>query len=80
MTSVTLADAKARLSALVEQASRGETVRITRRGKTVAQITTIDRPRRPIDLAALRALTDAMPVQTVATREWLRQVRDEERY
>jgi prevent-host-death family protein len=80
MTSVTLADAKARLSALVDQAARGEPVRITRRGKPIAQITTIDRPRKPIDIEMLRKLTDSMPPQPVATRDWLRQVRDQERY
>lgn len=80
MATVTLADAKARLSALVERAARGEPVRITRRGKAVAQITPIEQKRKPIDIAALRELTQAMPAQPVATRAWLRQVRDEERY
>ena len=47
MASVTLADAKAHLSALVERAARGEPVRITRRGKAIAQITAIDPPRGP---------------------------------
>jgi hypothetical protein len=37
MEAVTLADAKARLSELVERAASGETVSITRRGKPVAQ-------------------------------------------
>ena len=38
MGSVSIADAKAHLSELVERASGGETVQITRRGKPVAQI------------------------------------------
>ena len=80
MANVTLADAKAHLSALVERAAQGESVRITRRGKAVAQITNLDKPRRPIDLAALKRLTDAMPAQSVAARDWMRQVRDEDRY
>ena len=80
MASVTLADAKAHLSALVERAARGESVRITRRGKPVAQITAIGQARKPIDVAALRALTDAMPAQGVAAGEWMRKMRDEERY
>ena len=41
MASVTLADAKAHLSALVDQAVRGETVQITRCGKAVAEIAAI---------------------------------------
>ena len=58
MRTVNLADAKARLSELVERAAGGETVRITRRGKPVAQITAVGTPREPIDVAALRALTE----------------------
>jgi prevent-host-death family protein len=80
MTNVTLSDARARLSALVDQAVGGKTIRITRRGKPVAQITAIDRPRKPIDIAVLRKLTDSMPTQPVAMRDWLRRVRDQERY
>lgn len=80
MPSVTLADAKAQLSALVDRASNGETVCITRRGKPIAQITKLDRPRKPIDASALRALTDAMPEQSVLAGDWLREVRDQDRY
>jgi prevent-host-death family protein len=80
MTTVTLADAKGRLSALVEQAARGETVCITRRGKPIARITAIDPGRKRIDLTALRELTASMPMQPIAAAVWLRQVRDEERY
>ncbi len=62
MLSVSLTAAKAHLSELVERATGGDSVRITRRGKPVAQITAIKRPRKRIDLAALRAMTDAMPI------------------
>ena len=58
MKKVSLADAKAHLSRLVEEAAAGEPVCITRRGKAVAQITAVDTPRKRIDVAALRALTD----------------------
>ena len=80
MPNVTLAHAKAHLSALVERAAQGEPVRITRRGKAVAQITKLDQPRQPVELAVLRKLTDAMPAQTVSSRDLMRQIRDEERY
>lgn len=80
MVSVTLADAKTHLSALIDRAARGEAVQITRRGKPIAQITTIERPSKPVDLAALRQLTASMPAQAVAASDWLRQVRDEDRY
>ena len=80
MSDVTLADAKARLSDLVDRATRGEPVQITRRGKAVARIVGIGREPRPIDLAALKALTDAMPLQSEPARSWLRSVRDGARY
>jgi prevent-host-death family protein len=80
MTTVSLAEAKARLSALVERAASGEPVRILRRGKPVAQITAIPTPRKPIDAAALRAITDRMPVQPQGAGEFMRDVRDSERF
>ena len=35
---------------------------------------------KPVDIAALRALTDTMRARPVATGDWLRRSRDEERY
>jgi prevent-host-death family protein len=80
MITVSLANAKARLSELVERAAAGEAVCITRRGKPVAQITAIDSARKSIDIAALQAMTDTMPVQTETARDFIRRMRDEDRY
>jgi prevent-host-death family protein len=80
MEEVTVAEAKAHLSELIERAERGEPVRITRRGKPVARLTGVERPIKPIDLDALRALTGSQPLQPESTQSWLRGVRDEERY
>ncbi len=80
MKRVSLADAKAHLSRLVEEAAAGEPVYITRRGKAIAQITAIDIPRKRIDVAALRAMTDAMPMQPETARDFIRRMRDEDRY
>ena len=80
MRQVNLAQAKAHLSALVEQAAAGEVICITRRGKPVAQLSAVARPRKPIDVAALRALTDAMPMQEESAGEFIRRMRDEDRY
>jgi prevent-host-death family protein len=77
---VSLADAKAHLSRLVEEAAAGEPVCITRRGKAVARITAVDTPRKRIDVAALRAMTDAMPMQPETARDFIRRMRDEDRY
>ena len=84
MTDVTLADAKARLSELVGRVMQGDAVRITRRGKPVAQLAPVIGKRAPIDVAALRALTDSMPPQTEAEAEaaatTVRLMRDDARY
>ncbi len=80
METVNLAAAKARLSELVERAAAGEIVRITRRGKLVAQITSVKTPRKPIDIASLRALTDSMPAQRQPARDFVRKMRNRERY
>ncbi len=80
MRDVKLADAKVHLSELVERAAAGDLVRITRRGKPVAQIGPVERPRKPIDRVALRALTDAMPRQSQRTRSLVRRMRDRDRY
>jgi prevent-host-death family protein len=80
MITVGLANAKAHLSELVERAAAGGAVCITRRGKTVAQITAVDTPRKRINLAALQAMTDAMPVQIETARDFIRRMREEDRY
>jgi len=80
MNSVNLADAKAHLSELVAQAESGESVCITRRGKPVARLSAAEIPRRGVALADLRALTDAMPVQSEDDGDFIRQMRDESRY
>ena len=80
MKRVSLADAKAHLGELVERAVAGEPTCITRRGKAIARITAIDNPRKRIDEAMLRAMTDAMPVQAETSRGFIRRIRDEDRY
>ena len=80
MRNVNLVDAKAHLSKLVERAAAGDTVRITRRGKPVAQITAVQTPRKRIDVSALRVMTDRMPMQQESARDLVPRLRDEDRY
>jgi prevent-host-death family protein len=77
MAEVTVAEAKAHLSELIDRAERGERVLITRLGKPVAELTGVERRPQPIDLYALRALTESQPIQSEPARSWLRGVRDE---
>ena len=80
MKQVNLARAKAHLSELVERAAAGEPICITRRGKPVAQLSAVERPRKPVDVAVLRALTDRIPMQQESAGDFVRRMRDEGRY
>lgn len=75
-----LKDAKARLSELVDRARDGETVRISRRGRVVAEITASPATRKPVDLQALRALRQRLPRAAQNAGEFVRELRDSERY
>ena len=77
---VSIAEAKARLSELVETAAGGTPIEITKRGKPIARIVPIVPPRRPIDAAELKALTDKMQFQDEDSGTFMRRLRDEERY
>ena len=80
MDSFNLADAKSHLSELVERAANGEAVRITRRGKPVAQLGPVAAPRKRVDPAQLRTITATMPLQAESARSFVRRMRDDERF
>ena len=80
MRQVSLAQAKAHLSELIDRVAAGETVCITRRGKPVAQLSAVAPPRKPVDVEALRALTEKMQMQPESAGEFVRRMRDEDRY
>ena len=65
MVDVNVADAKARVSELVNRA---------------AKLVAAEEPKRPIDLAALRELTAAMPRQAQSAGAFTREMREEDRY
>lgn len=80
MATINLADAKAHLSELVDRVEAGESVDITRRGKPVARLTAAARPRKRVDAALLRALTETMPPQAEDAARLVRAMRDGDRY
>jgi prevent-host-death family protein len=85
MDSISLADAKARLSELVDRAAAGETVCITKRGKLVAKLVAAEQSpqqgkKQPIDVEALRKLTSSMTMQPDSAGDFVRRMRDEDRY
>ena len=77
---VNIAEAKAHLSELVEEAAAGEAIVLTRRGKPVARMSSLDPPRKPIEAARLRALTDSMPEPSEDAATLVRRMRDDARY
>jgi len=80
MTVVELADAKVHLSELIDRVQSGETISITKHGKPVAQLIAAKPARKPINLAELQALTEGEPFQTESAGDFVRRMRDEDRY
>jgi len=80
MASVSLADAKAHLSELIDRVEAGNTIDITRRGKPIARLIAVVQPRKPIDAASLQSLTDAMSSQSSSAADLVRSMRDGDRY
>ena len=79
MGAYSIAEAKAHLSALVEQVARGEQVTLTKRGKPVARIVPAEAlaPKPKMDLAALRKLREGMPFAKVNAAQLVRQMREQ---
>ena len=79
MDSVSLAEAKAQLSAIIDRVEAGEEVTITRHGKPVARLSAVQQPKRPFkefaeELAAFRA---TMPKLRKSSAQLIREMRDE---
>lgn len=78
MQTFTLAEAKAQLSRLIAMVEAGEDVTITRRGQAVARLVRSSPPRQQLpSLAELRA---RLPEQTEPAGEFIRSLRDSDRY
>jgi len=77
-STISLAEAKARLSELAERAASGESILITKRGKAVVRLTQASLPKRVIDASTLQAVTDAQ--HRTADEDFLRRLREDARY
>jgi prevent-host-death family protein len=80
MRTISLAEAKAKLSELVEAAAAGETVEITKRGQPVAQLVPVKKKLKPIDFEALRKIADSISYQEESAGDFMRRLRDDARY
>ena len=78
MQTITLADAKAHLSRLIELVEGGEEVTITKRGHPVVRLVANAAPRQ--ELPSLAELRASLPRQAIPAGEFVRQLRDAERY
>jgi prevent-host-death family protein len=81
MRHVNLADAKAHLSKLIAEAENGETIEITKRGKVVAKIVPVgSKPKKPIDIEALRRFRATLTSPVQSTEESIREWKDYEKF
>ncbi|QCI79785.1 type II toxin-antitoxin system prevent-host-death family antitoxin [Hankyongella ginsenosidimutans] len=80
MDRINLADAKAHLSELVDRAEAGETVDIIRRGKLAARLSPPVPLKRKLEPGRLAALTDRLPFQEESAADFIRALRDTDRY
>lgn len=76
MIRISLADAKARLSEIVDRVEAGESIEITRRGKTAARLVPPVPEKKPVDVAALRLAASKIPYQHESGAEVIRKMRD----
>lgn len=85
MSIVKINDIKDQVEELVTRVQAGETILIEKDGETVARIVPIvveppePRPTK-IDVTALRKFTQSQPLQKESAGEFIRRMRDEDRY
>lgn len=77
-STISLARAKARLSELAERAATGESILITKRGKAMVRLSRASPAKQPVDVDALRTVTDAQG--RTSDQDLIRSFRDDARY
>ena len=77
MLTVNLAQAKARLSELLDKIEAGEEIVITRHGRAVAHLRSAARPKQPLRLDDLAGFRATMPRLRRPSAAALREARDE---
>lgn len=77
MVTVNLAQAKARLSELLDKVEAGEEIIITRHGRAVAHVRPVLPNKHPLRLDDLAAFRATMPRLRRPSAELLREARDE---
>ena len=83
MDSINIADLKDELGTLIDRLEAGEAVQITRNGQPFARVTPEAPPlprHKPIDVGALEALAKRLPFQEQGAGDFVRMMRDGDRY
>ncbi|HEY7855114.1 MAG TPA: type II toxin-antitoxin system prevent-host-death family antitoxin [Terriglobales bacterium] len=80
ITEVSVAEAKARLSALLQEVENGAEVVITRRGRPIARVAAVERKLQPIDLSEADRIRGRQKRVSEPSAKWLREMRDNARY
>lgn len=75
--SISIADAKARLSELVSRAESGESILITRHGQPAAKLVPVREAKQP--LRPMAAFRETIAPTGVSSIDLIRRMRDEER-
>jgi antitoxin (DNA-binding transcriptional repressor) of toxin-antitoxin stability system len=77
MQTVSVAEAKARLSEILARVEGGGEVVMTRRGHPVARLSALKGPKTPIDFGTLDSLRARQAVPGTSSVELIRRMRDE---
>ncbi len=78
MRTVSLAEAKAHLSELLNSVETGEEIVITRHGRAVARVSSVEKQKQSISFERLAALRETMPPWTEPSANRVGQLRDAE--
>jgi antitoxin (DNA-binding transcriptional repressor) of toxin-antitoxin stability system len=81
MSIVKINEAKDQFEELISRAEAGETILIEKDGKTIARLAppTLG-DLKPFDFEALKKFTDSQPMQKESAGDFVRRMRDEDRY
>lgn len=78
MRTVSLTEAKAHLSELLDTVEAGEEIVITRHGRAVARVSPPEKQKQPIPFKRLAALRNTVPAWSGPSAGVVRQLRDGE--
>jgi prevent-host-death family protein len=77
MDQYSVVQAKAHFSEILAKVEAGQEVTITRRGAPIARLSSVKRPKRPLDLEALAKFRATMKTSTLGAEALIRRMRDE---